>query len=109
MIELCGGGNYLFRHLLCDRASCALLPFASPHELRPSVFGLSLRSRFIQDEEVTIFGHFLHMHQAGQHMVTRQYRGDQLIHTSVVEYFSFDQAAGFETGNNSSEIFRVSS
>lgn len=42
-----------------------------------------------------MFGHTLHMHQTGQHMVTRQYRNDELVYTSEVEYYSFDQAGAF--------------
>ena len=50
-------------------------------------------------EEVTVFSHFLHMHENGQRSQTRQYRNDTdgnevLIHTAEVEYYSFEQAGG---------------
>ena len=38
----------------------------------------------MQDENVTVFGHFLHMHATGRHMITHQYRDDVLIHTARV-------------------------
>ncbi|CAM9217380.1 unnamed protein product, partial [Hapterophycus canaliculatus] len=61
-------------------------------------------------EEVTKFYHFLHMHENGQTMRTRQYRTDSsgnelLLHTAEVEYYSFLQAGGFSyTVNNSLSI-----
>lgn len=63
----------------------------------------------LQDEEVTVFGHFLHMHATGQHMVTRQYRDDVLIKTARVEYYAFEQAGGYVTAYNSSETIKVRS
>ncbi|CAM9371631.1 unnamed protein product, partial [Hapterophycus canaliculatus] len=50
--------------------------------------------------EVKIFYHFLHMHENGQTMRTRQYRNDSsgnevLVHAAEVEYYSFLQAGGF--------------
>ncbi|CAM9653269.1 unnamed protein product, partial [Scytosiphon promiscuus] len=53
-----------------------------------------------QAEEVTMFYHFLHMHENGQTMRTRQYRTDDtgeevLLHTAEVQYYSFLQAGGF--------------
>ncbi|CAN0444040.1 unnamed protein product, partial [Hapterophycus canaliculatus] len=51
-------------------------------------------------EEVSVFYHFLHMHENGQRMRTRQYRNDSsgkevLLHTADVEYYSYLQAGGF--------------
>eukprot|EP00903_Cladosiphon_okamuranus_P022592 g20787.t1 len=50
-------------------------------------------------ESVTIFSHFLHTHENGQRVITRQYRADsrgneELIHSAEVEYYSFLQAGG---------------
>eukprot|EP00903_Cladosiphon_okamuranus_P022591 g20786.t1 len=50
-------------------------------------------------ESVTIFSHFLHMHENGQRVITRQYRADssgdeELIHSAEVGYYSFLQAGG---------------
>eukprot|EP00752_Nemacystus_decipiens_P015391 g13724.t1 len=58
-------------------------------------------------EEVTVFGHFLHMHETGQRLVTRQYRNDSngnevMVHSAEVEYYSFLQAAGFPVNTNDS-------
>eukprot|EP00752_Nemacystus_decipiens_P002628 g2460.t1 len=58
-------------------------------------------------EEVTVFGHFLHMHETGQRLITRQYRNDSsgneaLIHSAEVEYYSFLQAAAFMVSTNDS-------
>ncbi|CAM9395306.1 unnamed protein product [Sphacelaria rigidula] len=61
---------------------------------------------FFEDENVTVFGHFLHMHATGQHMITRQYRDDILIKTSRVEYYSFDQGGGYNTYANGSETIQ---
>eukprot|EP00752_Nemacystus_decipiens_P015392 g13725.t1 len=51
-------------------------------------------------EEVTIFSHFLHMHESGRRLTTRQYRNDSngneaFIHSAEVEYYSFSQAGGY--------------
>ncbi|CAN0202728.1 unnamed protein product, partial [Scytosiphon promiscuus] len=51
-------------------------------------------------DEVSVFYHFLHMHENGQLMRTRQYRNDSsgnevLVHTAEVEYYSYLQAGGF--------------
>ncbi len=46
---------------------------------------------------MTIFSHFLHMHENGRQLITRQYRNDSsgnevLIYSADVEYYSFVQA-----------------
>ena len=61
----------------------------------------------MQDENVTVFGHFLHMHATGQHMITHQYRDDVLINTARVEYYSFDQGGGFNAGTNGTDTIKV--
>lgn len=48
---------------------------------------------------MTVFSHFLHMHENGRRLQTRQYRSDSsgneaLIHTADVEFYSFAQAGG---------------
>ncbi|CAM9465936.1 unnamed protein product [Choristocarpus tenellus] len=50
-----------------------------------------------QNESVTVFGHFLHMHEAGRRMETRQYRDDKLIRSSEVEYYTFSQSGAYPT------------
>lgn len=61
----------------------------------------------MQDETVTVFGHFLHMHATGRHMVTYQFRDDVLINTARVEYYSFDQGGGFNPSANGTETIKV--
>ena len=68
--------------------------------------------RLAQVEEVTVFGHFLHMHENGQRMVTRQYRNDSsgnevLVRTAEVEYYSFLQAGGHVVDTDSSATIQV--
>ena len=62
---------------------------------------------WMQDENVTVFGHFLHMHATGRHMITHQYRDDVLIHTARVEYYSFDQGGGYNPSANGTETIKV--
>ncbi|CAM9963515.1 unnamed protein product, partial [Ascophyllum nodosum] len=62
-------------------------------------------------DNVTIYSHFLHMHENGQRMITRQYRqnesGDEvLVHTAEVEYYSFLQAGGHVVKVNDSTIIQ---
>ncbi|CAN0228748.1 unnamed protein product, partial [Hapterophycus canaliculatus] len=62
-------------------------------------------------EEVTKFYHFLHMHENGRTMRTRQYRTDSsgnevLLHTAEIEYYSFLQAGGFSYTVNDSVTIR---
>ncbi|CAM9815198.1 unnamed protein product, partial [Ectocarpus fasciculatus] len=66
---------------------------------------------YFDAESVTIYSHFLHMHENGQRMETRQYRTDsdgneQLIDATEVEYFSFLQAGGLVTAHNGSDIIQ---
>eukprot|EP00904_Undaria_pinnatifida_P011279 jgi/Undpi1/7281/HiC_scaffold_22.g09754.m1 len=51
-------------------------------------------------DSVTVFGHFLHMHENGKRLVTTQYRDDGdgnevVVFTAEVEYYSFQQAGAF--------------
>ncbi|CAM9392759.1 unnamed protein product, partial [Sphacelaria rigidula] len=62
--------------------------------------------QYFEDENVTVFGHLMHMHATGQHMITRQYRDDVLIKISRVEYYSFDQGGGYNTYANGSETMQ---
>ncbi|CAM9701321.1 unnamed protein product, partial [Choristocarpus tenellus] len=50
-----------------------------------------------QNDSVTVFGHLLHMHEAGRRMETRQYCGDKLIRSSEVEYYMFSQSGAYPT------------
>lgn len=40
-------------------------------------------------------------------MVTRHYRNDVLLNTARVEYYSFEQAGGYNTGVNGTETIQV--
>lgn len=65
-----------------------------------------------QAENVTVHSNFLHMHENGQRMVTRQYREDDsgnevLVYTAEVEYYSFLQAAGYAFTVNDSMTIQV--
>ncbi|CAM9974997.1 unnamed protein product [Ascophyllum nodosum] len=58
-------------------------------------------------DNVTVYGHFLHAHENGRRIITRQYRqnksGDEvLVHTAEVEYYSFLQAGGYVVKTNDS-------
>ena len=51
---------------------------------------------------MTIFSHFLRMHENGQRLKTLQYRNDSngnkvLVHSAEVEYYSFSQAAAMSS------------
>ena len=79
---------------------CALIPIVVRDQL------------ISQAEEVTIFNHFLHMHENGQRAITRQYRNDSsgnevLVHSAEVEYYSFLQAGGFVVPTNESVTIQV--
>ena len=79
-----------------------------PRALIPTV----ARAQLSQAEEVTIFSHFLHMHENGQRQETRQYRNDSsgnevLVHSAEVEYYSFLQAGGFLVPTNDSVTIQV--
>lgn len=59
-----------------------------------------------------IFYHFLHMHENGQRMRTRQYRNDingneVLVNAAEVEYYSFLQAGGFPLAANGTGTIQV--
>lgn len=65
-----------------------------------------------QAEEVTVFSHFLHMHENGRRLQTRQYRNDSsgneaLVHSADVEYYSFLQAGGYLVTTNDSVTIQV--
>ncbi|CAN0057481.1 unnamed protein product [Scytosiphon promiscuus] len=67
----------------------------------------SCTEEHFEADEVKLFYHFLHMHENGQTMRTRQYRNDSngnevLVHTAEVEYYSFLQAGGFSVAVNES-------
>ncbi|CAM9245832.1 unnamed protein product, partial [Hapterophycus canaliculatus] len=67
----------------------------------------SCTEEHFEEEEVKIFYHFLHMHENGQTMRTRQYRNDSsgnevLVHAAEVEYYSFLQAGVFAVPANES-------
>ncbi|CAM9519920.1 unnamed protein product [Sphacelaria rigidula] len=66
----------------------------------------SCSEQYFEDESVTVFGHFLHMHATGRHMITHQYRDDVLINTARVEYYSFDQGGGFNPSSNGTETMQ---
>mmetsp|Transcript_24145 Transcript_24145/g.60701 ORF Transcript_24145/g.60701 Transcript_24145/m.60701 type:complete len:429 (+) Transcript_24145:230-1516(+) len=40
-------------------------------------------------EEVTVFERFMHMHKAGERMVTKQYREGELLRTDYCDYYDF--------------------
>ncbi|CAM9386585.1 unnamed protein product [Ectocarpus sp. 12 AP-2014] len=66
---------------------------------------------YFDAESVTVYSHFLHMHENGQRMETRQYRSDsdgneQLVDATEVEYYSFLQAGGHVTAHNGSDIIQ---
>jgi len=46
-------------------------------------------------DEVTVFERFMHMHKAGERMVTRQYRDGELVRTDFCDYYDFFQSGGF--------------
>ena len=63
---------------------------------------------------MTVYYHFLHAHENGQRIVTRQYREDGsgnevLVHTAEVEYYSFLQAGGYVVKTNDSVTIQVKS
>eukprot|EP00752_Nemacystus_decipiens_P002626 g2458.t1 len=67
----------------------------------------SCTEEHFEAEEVTVFSHFLHMHENGQRLETRQYRNDSsgnevLVHSAEVEYYSFLQAGGHVLNTNDS-------
>lgn len=56
--------------------------------------------------------HFLHMHENGRRLRTRQYRTDGdgnevMVHMADVEYYSFPQAGGHVTLANDSVTIQV--
>lgn len=61
---------------------------------------------------MTLFSNFLHMHENGRRIQTRQYRNDSsgnevLVHTAEVEYFSFEQAGGHTTYTDGTVMIQV--
>ena len=68
--------------------------------------------RVSQLDSVTVFGHFLHMHENGKRLVTTQYRDDGdgnevVVFTAEVEYYSFQQAGAFWAMANDSVTIQV--
>ena len=61
---------------------------------------------------MTIFSHFLHMHENGRRLETRQYRNDSsgnevLVDSAEVEYYSFLQAGGHVTYTDGTVTIQV--
>ena len=56
----------------------------------------SCTNRF-QDESITVFTRFLHMHQVGTHMtVTQESAANTVIRKDAVDYYDFKQSGAFE-------------
>lgn len=61
---------------------------------------MRVNNSFTQAEEVAVVSHFLHMHENGQRLQTRQYRNDSngnevLVHSTEVEYYSCTPAVSW--------------
>ncbi|CAJ1960438.1 unnamed protein product [Cylindrotheca closterium] len=52
-------------------------------------------SAVLQQQGVTVFGEYLHMHQTGVRMTNDVIRDNEVVHTSKVDVFEFDQQGAF--------------
>jgi len=53
---------------------------------------------------VTVLNEFLHMHQSGVRMTNEVVRGEEVVHTSSVDVYDFDQQGGFRVPQESFEL-----
>lgn len=79
----------------------------TPTERSVCILSETPRALFLPDlclwfgkaDNVTVYSHFLHMHENGRRLQTRQYRNDssgneEMVHSAEVEFYSFEQAGG---------------
>ena len=53
---------------------------------------------------VTVFNEFLHMHQTGVRMTNEVVRGDSVVHSASVDVYDFPQQGGFHTPQSSYKL-----
>lgn len=53
---------------------------------------------------VTVFNEFLHMHKTGIRMTNEVVRGDNVVHSAAVDVYDFPQQGGFHTPQSSYEL-----
>ena len=66
--------------------------------------GACSRSFFGSNSGVTVFNEMLHMHQTGVRMTNEVVRGDDVVHSSSVDVYDFEQQGGYHVPQDSFEL-----